>query len=476
MAMSAVLERHTTFRFTLEPTATQVEVLQRHVGASRFAFNQGLRALKSALDAKKTDESVEVPKSGFDHINAFNRWKLTPDAGLSEDGQPGLSWRNDVCQQVFEEALVDLGRAVDAFRAGKKGERRGRRPGFPRFKKKATARPSFRLRNKGQGKSASVRFGADTRSLRLPKMGELAVRECTRTLRRMLRKGRAKILFATVSRRSDGRWQITLNVEAAMFHAERRHVDAAHQPAVGIDRGLKVFAVMADAAGTELERLESPRPLREELPKLRRRSRALSRKKLDSRNRARARKRVARAHARIAAVRHDFVQRESSRLAKTHGRLVIEDLCTFGMMKTTLARAIADSAWALFARALTYKAKWYGGELLVADRFFPSTRTCHACGHLEDKLELSVRTFHCSRCGHEADRDTNAAANLARYAERGASQPHVAAKHVETKNAYGERRSGERVLRVRETTLHEVGKASAWRSRRAVLTSTVNTL
>jgi putative transposase len=144
-------------------------------------------------------------------------------------------------------------------------------------------------------------------------------------------------------------------------------------------------------------------------------------------------------------------------------------------MRTSLARSIADSAWALFASMLTYKARWYGATLTVADRFFPSTRQCSACGYVGEKLPLSERTFHCSRCGHEADRDTNAAVNLARYAP--GSPPHAAAKHAETINAYGERSSGAPILSVRETTLWEVGTASAGRPRRAVLAAfTVNTL
>src|SRR5262249_17465967 len=156
----------------------------------------------------------------------------------------------------------------------------------------------------------------------------------------------------------------------------------------------------------------------------------------------------------------DFVHRQSSRLAKTHGRLVIEDLCTMGLMRTSLARSIADSAWSLFATMLAYKARWYGATLTVADRFFPSTRQCSACGHVGDKLDLSKRIFHCSGCGHEADRDTNAAVNLARYARVAlpGSEPHVAAKHAETRNAYGERSSDARPLALRETTLYEVGR------------------
>lgn len=333
--------------------------------------------------------------------------------------------RNDVCQQVFEEAAVDLGRALNAFSDGRRGERRGRPPRFPRFKKKGAARSSFRVRNKKN----EIRVGSNqsdhARCVRLPKLGEIAARECTRRLRRMLKKGRAKILFATISYRSDQRWHITLNVTAEELHPERRHADTSSMKAVGIDRGLQTFAVVADEDGEELARIDSPRPLRRRLRTLRTKGKALSRAKINSRNRHRARVRLSKAHARIASVRRDFVHRESSRLAKTQGRLVIEDLCTIGLMRTSLARSIADSAWSLFATMLSYKCRWHGASLTVADRFFPSTRQCSACGHLGDKLDLSTRVFRCGLCGHEADRDTNAAVNLARY------MPHVAAKQDE---------------------------------------------
>lgn len=457
------LERHTTFHFTLVPTASQLEGLRRHVGAARFAFNQCLREVMTKLEARKADEEIAVPWSGFDLINAFNAWKVSDAAGVDESGVAGLAWRGEVSAQVFEEAAVDLGRALGAFSDGRKGKRAGRAPRFPKFKKKATARASFRLRNK----TTEIRVGAaNARTVRLPKLGELAVRECTRDLRRMLRKGRAKILFATVSHRSDGRWHVTLNVQAATCHPSLRHVEdvgAGQAPSIGIDRGLKTFAVLAGEGGEEIERIESPRPLRRDLRQLRKKSKALSRKKRDSRRRHRARARVAKAHARIGYVRRDFVHRVSSRLAKTHGRLVLEDLCTMGLMRTSLARSVADSAWALFASMLTYKARWYGGTLVLADRFFPSTRKCSACGHMGDKLTLSVRTFHCSRCGLEVDRDTNAAVNLARYdsVDAPGTAPHVAAKHAETRNAHRERRSDATAPAARETTLDEVGTASA---------------
>jgi len=413
-------------------------------------------------------------------INAFNAWKRSPQAGSAEDGQTGLVWRDEVCQQVFEEAAVDLGRALEAFSAGRKGERPGKRPRMPKFKKKQTARRSFRLRNKGEGAKSALRVGEGTaRSVRLPKLGTLAVRECTRKLRRLLKHGRAKILFATISHRLGGHWRVTLNVQAADFHPKLRH--AAHQPpkAVGIDRGLLTFAVVADREGRELERIENPRPLQRALPKLRRQSRALSRKRKGSRNRFRARRRLSRIHARIGNLRRDFLHRQSSRLAKTHGHLVMEKLCILGMIRTHLARAIADSAWALFGSLLTYKASWYGARLTVADRFYPSTRRCSACGVTGAELSLSERTFRCSSCGHEADRDANAAACLAQYPEviAAGNWPHVAAKHAETLNGCGEDSAGAPSMwTVRETVLWEAARASARRPRRAVLAETVNTL
>jgi putative transposase len=278
----------------------------------------------------------------------------------------------------------------------------------------------------------------------------------------MLKQGRAKILFATVSHQLGGHWRVTLNVEAAPLHPKRRHDPNEAPCVVGIDRGLSTFAVVADQAGCELERMDSPRPLRGALPKLRRQSRAVSRKKKGSRNRWRARVRLSRMHQRIANVRRDFVHRESTRLTKTHGHLVLETLCISGLIRTRLARAIADSAWSLFARQLTYKASWYGARLTLADRFYPSTRRCSACGITGAELPLGVRTFRCSCCGHEADRDTNAAVCLAQYPEviASGSWPHVAAKQAETLNVCGEESSGARsLLIVRETTLYEAERA-----------------
>ena len=141
------MTRHTTFRYALRLGDEEAGV-RRHAGASRWAYNTLLGIVKVALEAKADGADSRVPWSGFDLINTVNAYKRSPEAGVDEDGNPGLVWRHEVSQQVFEEAAVDLGRGLKAFRDSKRGMREGRRVGFPRFKKKGRSPDSFRLRNK----------------------------------------------------------------------------------------------------------------------------------------------------------------------------------------------------------------------------------------------------------------------------------------------------------------------------------------
>jgi putative transposase len=430
--------RHTTFRFALDPTPIQALTLARHAGASRFAYNQCLRLVTDALAARETDPSVRIPWSGFDLINAFNAWKRSEAAGrvfvVAPDGTAsmqvtGLTWRQDVAAQVFEEAAVDLGRALGAYHQASAGSRKGRPAGFPRYKRKGRCKDSFRLRNKTNG----IRVGeGHPRSVRLPRIGTVRVHDDTRRLRRLLRPiaqtdpdtgnpvltPRAKVLFATVSRHGF-RWYVSLNVYAPDLHTWRRHPSRrVGDGFVGVDRGLVAFVVAATADGTEVGRFHAPRPLTRRLGRLRHRSRALSRSKLGSRNRAKAARRLSREHARIADIRRTFLHEVSRQLAKAHGRLVIEDLAVANLVRNThLARAIGDAGWAELGRQLRYKAAWLGAELVICDRWLPSTRICSRCGRVIPRMGLAERTFRCDLCGFTMDRDRNAAANLAAWAE-----------------------------------------------------------
>jgi putative transposase len=429
------MARMATFRFTARDDPALTEMVRRHIGARRFAYNRCLEAVKDNLDERRAHPDVEVPWSGYSLINYWNSWKRSEDAGrvfaVNSSGRAelvnqGLSWRKEVCAQVFEEAAVDLGRALAAFSASRKGARRGERVGFPHFLKKGQGAESFRLRNRVSPRGhRGIRVGEQgPRSLTLPVIGRLAVREDTRRLRRMLRPGsdgvpRARIASATVSLRQ-GRIVVTLTCEVADLHQGMRHRpdNGAARSFVGADRGLSHLVVVAGSDRSEWGRIDPPRHLVAAGPALVRASRSLSRKVPGSANRTKARLRLGRLHARVANRRHDFTHRLSSQIAKTHGAICIEDLAVKNMVKNHhLARSINDAAWGELGNQLRYKAEWYGAILVVAPRFFASTKTCSSCGWVNQHMTLADRVFTCQRCDLVADRDTNAAANLAAWGE-----------------------------------------------------------
>jgi putative transposase len=269
---------------------------------------------------------------------------------------------------------VDLSKGLKSWSDSRSGKRKGERVGFPRFKKKTRDIPSFRLRNKHpKGKPAAIRVGDNNRprSIMLPGIGQIAVHDDTRRLRRMIDKNRAKICFATISHRG-GRWWVSLNVQAAALHPNLQHPTRPDDEDgwIGIDRGLSAFVVAANADGTELCRhSDAPKALAVGMRQQRRFSKSLSRKKKGSRNRRDAAARLGRHHHRVANVRRHFLNQVSNALVKTHGRLVIENLNVHGMLANPrLARAISDASWSQFARMLTYKQAWRGGQLIEADR------------------------------------------------------------------------------------------------------------
>jgi putative transposase len=428
------MARMAAFRFTARDDPVLTEEVRRHIGARRFAYNRCLEAVKDRLDERSRSD-VEVPWSGYSLINWWNAWKRSEDAGClfavnssarAELVHAGLSWRNEVSAQVFEEAAVDLGRALVAFSAPKKGARRGERVGFPHFQKKGQGPESFRLRNKvSRSGRHGIRVGEQgARSLTLPVIGPVALREDTRRLRRLLRPGpdgvpRARICSATVSLRR-GRIVVTLTCELADLHPEMRHRsdNGAPRSFVGVDRGLSHLVVVARSDRSEFERIDPQRHLVAAMPAIARASRSLSRKVPGSANRAKAIARLGRLHARVANRRNDFTHRISTQIAKTHGAICIEDLAVKNLAKNHhLARSILDAAWGELGSQLRYKADWYGATLVVAPRFFASTKTCSSCGWVCEEMTLAQRVFACQNCGLTADRDTNAAANLAAWGE-----------------------------------------------------------
>ncbi len=317
------------------------------------------------------------------------------------------------------------------------------------------------MRNKHQkGRPSAIRVGANerSRSITLPGIGQIGVHDDTRRLRRMLSKGRAKILFATVSHYA-GHWWLSLNVAAAELRPAHQHL--ARDPGddsgwVGIDRGLSASAVAANAAGEEVARFTgAPKALAAGMERQRRLAKSLSRKQKGSRNRRDAAAKLGRHHRHVANVRRHLLHEVSNALVKTHDRLVIEDLNVSGMLANRrLARAVSDAGWAEFACQLSYKQSWRCGELVVADRWFPSSKVCPVCGAIRSDLALADRTFNCA-CGHSADRDCSAAVNLARWGQELHLDPRTPKQRGRATNARRRDGADQHAIRAGETSPKE---------------------
>ncbi len=420
------LSRATTFRFTLEVTAAQHQRLLAHAGASRLAFNHHLGRVKANLDQRMAERTYGVAVadltpslswSKVSFINHVNTWKdgRDPDAPINADGSPGLTWRGEVSADVFETASVNAAQALANWSSSRNGERAGRASGFPRFKSRHKTAPAFRLRAKYQeGKACPVRPTAP-KSIRFPKLGEVRVRETTRQLRRMLAAGRFHA-YAAAFRFERGRWIVAVTGVAAELHPGRRSTSGRYRARVGVDLGVKTLAVIADEHGRVLGTIEGVKALQHAQARLRLANQRYARTKRGSNGRRKAAKRLGRIHGRVAALRSTLLHSITAGLAKGYTTVVVEDLNAAGMLRNRrLARVVSDASFGRLRRQLEYKAAWYGTELVVADRWFPSSKTCSGCGAVKADLALSDRTYTCEACGLAIDRDVNAVVNLARY-------------------------------------------------------------
>jgi putative transposase len=296
--------------------------------------------------------------------------------------------------------------ALRDFVKSKNGQRRGRRLGFPKFKKRGKSRDSFRF------STGAIRCAGTT--VTLPRLGTIRTHESTRKLARRLEAGTARILSATVSRMAQ-RWFVSFNVEVERA-VPHRH--ARPGTAIGVDVGVKTLLIGVDDRGAVIS-IPGPKPLRRTLRRLRRASRAHARKQQSSANRRKSAARLARIHAHVANIRVDALHKATSMLAARYETIVCEDLNVAGMTRNRpLARAVSDQGLGTARRMLAYKAAWKSGTLIVADRWHPSSKTCSGCGAVKAKLALSERTYRCG-CGLVLDRDVNAARNLLALAASG---------------------------------------------------------
>jgi putative transposase len=393
------------YQFALDPTPRTRGSLASHAGAARFAYNWGLELVTTRLDQRKTDTSVRLPWTLAELRWEWNRAK--------HDVAP---WWTENSKEAYSSGLDALARALKNWSDSRNGRHKGRPVGFPRRKKKRDARAACRFT------TGQIKVLPDRKHIQLPRIGVLKTHESTRKLARRLEQGTARILAATISRRAD-HWYVAFTVEV------QRAIPASNgKPSVvGVDVGVRHLAVLSTGAT-----IANPRALEGSLRKLRRLNRELARRKPGSRRRNQTRRRLARVHARTANLRRDALHKLTTSLATGHSTLVVEQLNVAGMVRNRhLARAIADTGMAELRRQLGYKTTWYGSRLVVADRFYPSSKTCSGCGWVRAKLTLAERTFRCEACRLVMDRDLNAARNLARLVQS------VAQSGWETPNARG---------------------------------------
>ncbi|MET8011942.1 RNA-guided endonuclease TnpB family protein [Streptomyces sp. NPDC005266] len=354
------------FKYRFYPTDEQAAELSRTFGCVRLVYNKALEDRTRAWYGEQRRVSY-VQSSA-----ALTQWTKTDE----------LAFLTQVSSVPLQQALRHLQTAFGNFFA--------KRAQYPRYKSRKKSRASAEYTRSA--------FTWREGRLTLAKMAEpLDIRWS-----RPLPEG-AEPTTATVSRDSAGRWFVSMLVEDTIAPVPAPATGAA----IGLDAGITSLVTLSTG-----EKIANPRHERGDRARLARAQRELSRKAKGSANREKARRRVARVHARIADRRRDFLHKLSTRLVRENQTVVIEDLTVRNLLKNgKLARAISDAAWTDLRVMLEYKCAWYGRELVVIDRWFPSSRLCGACGTVAAKMPLNVREWTCD-CGTVHDRDVNAARNI----------------------------------------------------------------
>ncbi|GAA1652552.1 IS607 family element RNA-guided endonuclease TnpB [Catellatospora bangladeshensis] len=397
------------YRFALDPTPAQNRDLHRHAGAGRFAFNWALAAVRANLDQRAAERTYGLDG---EQLTPALGWTLPSLRRAWNTAKPQVApWWGQCSKEAFNTGLDGLARALGNWSASRSGRRAGPRVGFPRFRSRRRVTPSVRFT------TGTIRVEDTRHHVTLPRLGRIRTHESTRKLARRLHAGTARIMSATV-RHTAGRWHVSFTVQVT------RTVRTPARPhaTVGVDVGIANLAVLSTG-----QLVPNPSHLTRAQGRLRTAARTLSRRQgpdrrtgqQPSRRWQQAKTRLARAHARVANLRADGLHKLSTTLAVTYGTIVVEDLNVAGMIRNRrLARYIADVGWATLRRQLEYKTTWNGSRLVVADRWFASSKTCSSCGVVRPKLRLRVRIYTCEQCGLSLDRDLNAAINLQQYVAR----------------------------------------------------------
>jgi putative transposase len=358
------MKQKRAYRYRFYPTPEQASVLARMFGSARFVYNWALRL--------RTDAYFErQERIGYHETSA---------ALTALKQQPGTAWLTEGSSVPLQQALRHLDKAFRNFFEG--------RAQYPAFPKKHGRQAAIYA-------SSAFRWDAATRALVLAKMDAPLDIHWSRPIA-------GTPTTITICKDTAGRYFVSFLMEAEV--EELPVVNAM----VGVDVGLHDVAVLSTG-----EKITNPRHLRRSERRLAHAQRTLARKQKGSKNREQARLKVAREHARIADQRRDGLHKLTTRLIRENQTVCVESLAVKNLVRNhTLAKAISDVGWGELVRQLAYKAVWYGRTLVKIDRWYPSSKRCHACGHILASLPLDVRQWTCPECGVRHDRDINAAKNI----------------------------------------------------------------
>jgi putative transposase len=363
-----------SFKTELKPNNQQVTSFRKHCGVARHAYNFGNAVILDVLKLRETDKSVKIPSA----IDLHKK--------LVAEVKTANPWYYESSKASPQQALAEVRKAWD--RCFKKTSKQ------PRFKKKGKSKDSFYLE---QGTVARPGISNDGRRIKLPKIGWVRLAEPLPV----------SATHNCVISRTANKWFVAIKCEV-----EKPPVEA-DRPNVGVDIGIKSLAVTSDG-----KVFSNPKAYQRMSKRLKRLQRAVSRKTQCSNNRIKAIGALARIHARVANIRKDAIHKLTTYLAKNHSVVRIEDLHIKAFLKNhKLAGAIADCGMYEFQRQLEYKTEKFRSQLILVDRFFPSSQICSNCGNHRHKMPLKNRLYECPDCGYSEDRDLNAAKNIDRWFE-----------------------------------------------------------
>ena len=358
------MKQKRAYQYRIYPTDEQKRMLTRTFGCARFVYNWALR-LRSDAYYEKQERIYYAQTSAL----------------LTElKKQPEYSWLNEIAAVPLQQSLRHLDKAYQNFFEG--------RAEYPKFKSR-------------HGPQAVTYIGTafkwDGKSFTLARMDTPLDIVWSRPL-----PDGCKPTTVTVTKDCSGRYFVSILVEE-----EIKPLPVVNKM-VGLDLGLKIMVITSDG-----KHVGNPHFFRKDEKKLAKAQRRLAKKKKGSKNRAKARLKVAKAHTRIADRCRDYQHKLSTRIIRENQTICIESLQVKNMVKNPkLAKSISDVGWSEFVRQLTYKAEWYGRALVKIDKWYPSSKRCHCCGHVLDSLSLDERFWMCSQCKAFHDRDINAAKNV----------------------------------------------------------------